>query len=182
MKYTKLLHDLYLIEPVVHRDDRGYFMESYNKKTWKDIGIEADWVQDNEAKSTYGVLRGLHYQVGNAAQAKLVRVVLGRVYDVAVDIRPQSPTYKQYVGVELSAKNKKQLYIPRGYAHGYLVLSETAVFSYKCDNFYNPDAEAGLSYKDPGIGIEWPLSEPELLLSPKDKKWPQIEDIIPINI
>ncbi len=182
MKITQLLSDLYLIKPDVFRDDRGYFMESYNARKWDEAGLSMDWVQDNEAMSTYGVLRGLHYQIGESAQAKLVRVISGSVYDVAVDIRPSSPTYLQYAGVELSAENKKQLLIPRGYAHGYLVLSAEAIFAYKCDNFYAPDAEAGILYKDPTLKIQWPLPQDELILSSKDKKWPTIDNHIPLNL
>lgn len=176
------MNDLYLITPDIYRDDRGYFMETFNSRDWEDIDIHASWVQDNEAKSTYGVLRGLHYQTGIHAQAKLVRVIIGKVYDVAVDLRPDSTTYKQSFGVELSGENKKQLYIPRGYAHGYLVLSDIAIFSYKCDNFYHSEAEAGVAYNDPLFGIRWPLSQDELILSSKDKNWPAFGENIPINL
>lgn len=182
MKTTELLTDLLLIDPKVIYDDRGYFMESYNQQRWTEAGINRDWVQDNEAHSHYGTLRGMHYQTGIHAQAKLVRVISGKIYDVVVDLRPDSPTYKQWTGVMLSGENKKQLYIPRGYAHGYLVLSEEAIFAYKCDNFYQPDAEGGLKYDDPTIGIEWPIEDSYFKLSQKDKRWPPFDESLPINL
>ncbi|PSR11983.1 MAG: dTDP-4-dehydrorhamnose 3,5-epimerase [Bacteroidetes bacterium] len=162
----------YIFEPVVWEDDRGYFFESYNQQTFAAQGLDFVFVQDNEAKSVRGVLRGLHYQVGAAAQTKLVRVTEGEVYDVAVDLRQESETYGKWFGTVLSAQNRRQLLVPRGFAHGYLVLSETAVFNYKCDNLYNKDAEGGICYNDPALGVEWPALSVPYQLSPKDELWP----------
>lgn len=156
-----------IIEPKVFGDDRGYFMETYNAPEFKEKGIPYDFVQDNQSKSKKGVLRGLHYQI-NHPQAKLVRVLEGEVYDVAVDLRKNSPTYGKYVGVLLTGENKKMFMIPRGFAHGFVVLSETATFAYKCDDVYHPGDEGGLPYNDPSIGVEWPY-EGEPLLSEKDQ-------------
>lgn len=164
--------DLQVFTPRVFGDERGYFMETWNEHTFTAAGIVAGFVQDNEAKSPRGVLRGLHRQAGDHAQAKLVRVISGEVFDVAVDLRPGSPTLHQWFGVRLSGENKKQMFIPRGFAHGYLVLSETAVFSYKCDNFYAPESEAGLRYDDPAIGIEWPDLGMEFIVAERDLNWP----------
>jgi len=169
---TTGIKDLLVLEPKVHEDERGYFFESYNKSRLPDHLKSIQWVQDNESKSNKGVLRGLHYQVGEYAQAKLVRTVVGEIYDVAVDIRPQSKTYGQWYGILLSATNKKQVLIPRGFAHGFVVLSETAIFSYKCDNYYNKEAEGGIYYDDPTLSIEWPIEPSELLLSKKDEALP----------
>ena len=167
------LKGCFIIEPNVIVDDRGYFMESYNEqKLAEAINEPIRFVQDNESFSTKGVLRGLHYQCGEHAQAKLVRVLQGEVLDVAVDIRPNSPTYKQYETIILSAENKKQFYIPRGFAHGFLVLSETATFFYKCDNFYNKESEGGIIYNDPTINVDWNAATNELLVSEKDKNQP----------
>jgi dTDP-4-dehydrorhamnose 3,5-epimerase len=162
-----------IFEPQVWKDDRGYFYESYNYNTFKNAGIPAIFVQDNESKSTYGVLRGLHYQIGVFAQAKLVRVSEGEVLDVAVDIREGSTTYGQYFSIVLSAENKKQMFIPRGFAHGFLVLSDTAVFCYKCDNFYSKADEGGIPFDDPALGIDWQLDKAALILSEKDKEHPR---------
>lgn len=171
------LKGCFIIEPNVIKDDRGYFMESYNEqKLAEAIGQPLRFVQDNESFSTKGVLRGLHYQCGEHAQAKLVRVLQGEVIDVAVDIRPNSPTYGQYETAVLSAENKKQFYIPRGFAHGFLVLSETATFFYKCDNFYNKDSEAGIFYNDPTIKIDWNFDTNKLIISDKDKNQPLFEN------
>ena len=171
------LKGCFIIEPNVIIDDRGYFMESYNEqKLAEAIGEPIRFVQDNESFSTKGVLRGLHYQCGEHAQAKLVRVLQGEVLDVAVDIRPNSPTYKQYETIILSAENKKQFYIPRGFAHGFLVLSETATFFYKCDNFYNKESEGGIIYNDPTINVDWNAATNELLVSEKDKNQPLFEN------
>ena len=159
---------LIIFEPTVFGDHRGYFYESYNAKSFKEGGIEADFVQDNQARSTYGVLRGLHYQLGEHAQAKLVRVIEGTVLDVVVDLREGSPTYGQSYGIELSAENKRQLFVPRGFAHGYVVLSETAEFFYKCDNFYNKESEGGLIYNDPQLKIDWKIDLSKAQLSEKD--------------
>jgi len=157
--------------PRVFGDERGYFFESYNEEVFGAAGIEAGFVQDNEARSTRGVLRGLHFQTGEYAQAKLVRVISGEVYDVAVDLRAGSPTYLKAYGTILSAENRKQLFVPRDFAHGYLVTSETAVFAYKCDNFYAPHAEGGLRYDDPRLGIDWPEVAGEYVVAERDLAW-----------
>jgi len=163
------LKGCFLLEPKIILDERGYFMESFNENTFqKGIGQPVHFVQDNQSYSTRGVLRGLHYQTEEHAQAKLVRVLQGEVLDVAVDIRPESDTYGQHVAVLLSAENQKQLFIPRGFAHGFVVLSETATFFYKCDNFYNKESEGGIIFNDPSLQIDWQLSESELLISEKD--------------
>jgi len=163
------IKDLWVFEPNVFEDHRGYFFESFNKATFfKETGLNVDFVQDNESKSTKGVLRGLHFQKGEYAQAKLVRVIQGEVQDVAVDLRKDSPTYGEHFSINLSGENKKQLFVPRGFAHGFLVLSETAIFSYKCDNYYNKESEGGIIYNCPKIGIEWQLDTANLLLSDKD--------------
>lgn len=170
------LEGLLVFEPRVFNDPRGYFFESYNARTFKEeSGLDVVFVQDNQARSTRGVLRGLHFQTGDAAQAKLVRVLSGEVYDVAVDLRPQSATYGQWYGLVLSADNKRQLFVPRGFAHGYLVLSQTAEFFYKCDNYYQPQAESGLRFDDPALGIEWPMPTEELLVADRDLKWTGFE-------
>jgi dTDP-4-dehydrorhamnose 3,5-epimerase len=171
--------DVTIFEPRVFEDDRGYFFESYNQKSFADAGIDANFVQDNQSKSEYGTIRGLHFQTGDFAQAKLVRAIEGTVLDVAVDLRPHSPTYGQHVCVELSDKNKQQLYVPRGFAHGFSVLSDTAIFAYKCDNFYSPDHEAGIIYNDAELSIDWQIDGDSALLSPKDKKlktWNEYKD------
>lgn len=160
--------DLKIFEPRVFEDERGYFYESFNANTFLEAGIKEAFVQDNQALSSYGVLRGLHYQVGEFAQAKLVRVIQGEVLDVVVDIRPDSPTYGKSFGIVLSEENKKQLYVPRGFAHGYVVLSETAVFFYKCDNFYSKESEGGLLFNDPKLGIDWQIDVKKAILSEKD--------------
>lgn len=163
------IRDLYIIEPKVFGDNRGYFMETYNQKQFEEAGLTMTFVQDNESKSKKGVLRGLHFQTKNT-QGKLVRVTKGAVYDVAVDLRKGSPTYGQYEGVILTDENKKQFYVPEGFAHGFLVLSDEAVFNYKCTNFYSPEYDSGLLWNDPDVAIEWPLEGiDEILLSEKDK-------------
>lgn len=165
-----------IFEPNVILDQRGYFYESFNEKTFfEKTGLNIHFVQDNMSYSTKGVLRGLHYQTGEFAQAKLVQVIQGEVLDVAVDVRPTSKTYGKYVSVVLSADNKKQMFIPRGFAHGFLVLSETALFSYKCDNFYNKESEGHISYEDPSIGIDWGFPKNELIISDKDQDAPNLE-------
>lgn len=171
------LSGCFIIEPKIISDERGYFMESFNEKTFQ-FGVEQEvhFVQDNQSFSTKGVLRGLHYQTGNYAQAKLVRVLSGEVLDVAVDIRPESPTFGQYVSVLLSAENQKQFFVPRGFAHGFLVLSETATFFYKCDNFYNKESEGGIIYKDITLDIDWQLSTEKLIISEKDSVQPTLEN------
>ena len=163
------IEGVYIIETKVFGDNRGYFMETYNKKQFEEAGLNMEFVQDNQSKSTKGVLRGLHFQTRNT-QGKLVRVTKGSVYDVAVDLRKGSPTYGKYEGVILTEDNNKQFYIPEGFAHGFLVLSDEAVFTYKCTNFYTPDAEGGLMWNDPDVGIEWPLDGIDnIILSEKDK-------------
>lgn len=163
------IEGVFIIEPTAFGDSRGYFMETYQKEAFLAAGIDANFVQDNESRSKKGVLRGLHFQK-NYPQAKLVRVLEGEVFDVAVDIREASPTFGKWVGVALSAENKKQFFLPRGFAHGFLVLSDTATFSYKCDEYYHPEDEGGIYYDDPIIGIRWPIpTGTELLLSEKDK-------------
>lgn len=163
---------LLVFEPQVWADERGYFFEAFNAETFKAAGIEANFVQDNQARSTFGVLRGLHYQLDSFAQAKLVRVLEGEVLDVVVDIRPQSPTYGQSYSLRLSAENKKQLFVPRGFAHGYVVLSPTAEFFYKCDNFYSKAHEGGIHYNDPQLQIDWEIDLNEAILSEKDQVLP----------
>jgi len=171
------LEGCYIVEPKVFTDDRGYFMESFNEQTFaKGIGQTVHFVQDNQSYSSKGVLRGLHYQTGNHAQAKLVRVLSGEVLDVAVDIRPESATYGQHVSIVLSAQNQKQLFVPRGFAHGFLVLSETATFFYKCDNFYNKESEGGIIYNDPALRIDWNFAEKDLIISEKDQIQPTLEN------
>lgn len=166
-----------ILEPKIIRDERGYFMESFNEKTFAAVsGQEVHFVQDNQSHSTQGVLRGLHYQCGQHAQAKLVRVIHGEVLDVAVDIRPESPTYGQHVAVHLSAENQRQLFIPRGFAHGFLVLSATATFFYKCDNFYDKESEGGILFDDPDLGIDWQFSLEKVLVSEKDKNLPTFKN------
>lgn len=170
MEYLKTEIDgVYVLEPRVFRDARGYFFESWRQADFNQhIGRHVEFIQDNESKSSYGVLRGLHYQKGEYSQAKLVRVIRGRVLDVAVDIRKSSPTFGKYVAVELSEDNKRQLFIPRGFAHGFLVLSDEAVFTYKVDNVYAPQHEASIRWNDKDINIEWPISADDVLTSEKD--------------
>ncbi len=168
---------VFVIEPKVFGDSRGYFYESFKQAEFDEhIGHHVEFVQENQSKSSKGVLRGLHYQKGDASQAKLVRVVKGAVLDVAVDIRKSSSTFGKYVAVELSEENNRQLFIPRGFAHGFLVLSDEAVFTYKVDNVYAPQADAGIMYNDPQVGIEWPKLDCEFLLSEKDTKHPLLKD------
>lgn len=164
--------DLVVIAPTVFEDARGYFFESYNQKQFEEVGITTRFVQDNQSRSTRGVLRGLHYQVNPMAQAKLVRVLEGSVLDVAVDIRKGSPTYGEHFAIELTAANKKQLFIPRGFAHGFLVLSETATFFYKCDNFYAKAHEEGIRFDDPDLAIDWGFDPADMILSDKDRSLP----------
>ena len=172
------IDNLFILEPKIFQDDRGYFFESYNKMVLDElIGVQYNFVQDNESKSTYGVIRGLHYQLSPFSQAKLVRVLQGKVYDVAVDLRKDSSTFLNWVGVELSAENKKQFLIPKGFAHGFSVLTETAIFAYKCDEYYHPEAEVGIIYNDPSLGIDWKIKEEEMMkISPKDILLPKLEE------
>ncbi len=181
-KFRKIetsIDGVYIIEPSVFGDNRGYFMETYSKAEFEEMGLKYDFVQDNQSKSRKGVLRGLHFQKENT-QAKLVRVIKGEVFDVAVDLRPGSKTYGKWEAVILSEENKKMFMIPRGFAHGFLVLSEEAEFTYKCDDIYNHEAEGGLAWNDPDVGIEWPLGNikvSDLLTSEKDSKWPSLKEL-----
>ena len=171
------IEDCFIIEPTVFKDKRGYFLETFNQKAFNKIaGFDINFIQDNESFSSKGVLRGLHYQIGDYAQAKLVRVIKGTVLDIAVDIRKGSKTFGKYVSIELSEENKKQFFVPRGFAHGFIVLSDTAIFSYKCDNFYNKEAEGGIIYNDPTLNIDWQLPQEELLVSEKDTVLPKLQD------
>lgn len=176
MKITKTkLEGVVIIEPDVFGDNRGFFMESWNKEKMAELGLDYDFVQDNHSKSTVkGTLRGIHFQKGDKAQAKLVRCVKGAVLDVAVDLRENSPTFKQWVGVELSEENKKQLLIPRGFGHGFVTLTDDVEFLYKADNYYAPEADAGIRWNDPEINVEWCVENP--ILSEKDKKNPFLKD------
>lgn len=177
MEYVKTaIEGVYIIEPRVFNDARGYFFEAWKKDEFEQHIGKVDFVQDNESKSSYGVLRGLHYQKGEFSQAKLVRVIKGRVLDVAVDLRKSSPTFGQYVMVELSDENKRQFFIPRGFAHGFLVLSDEAIFTYKVDNVYAPQADAGIRWNDPDVGIQWPIDLDKVMTSEKDLKQPFLRD------
>ena len=177
MKVIKTEIDgVFIIEPTVFEDERGYFFESYNKAELKKHGIDYDFIQDNQSKSRFGTIRGIHYQKGEFSQAKLVRVLEGKVLDVALDLRRSSPTFGKHIAVELSADNHLELLIPRGFGHGFSVLSETAVFAYKCDNVYNKASEAGISYKDKTLGIDWKITPEQAILSEKDKHHPCLED------
>lgn len=170
------IEGLYVIEPTVFKDERGYFVETYNQNDMKEAGLDMVFVQDNQSMSTRGVLRGLHFQK-QFPQGKLVRVVRGKVFDVAVDLRSDSKAYGKWFGVELSAENMKQFYIPEGFAHGFLVLSDEAEFCYKCTDFYHPGDEGGLAWNDPEIGVGWPLEEGvDLIISEKDQKWKGLKD------
>ncbi len=173
-----ILKDLFILEPTVFEDERGFFFESFNKMKLLDAGLEYNFIQDNHSKSSYGVLRGLHFQNNPFAQAKLVRVIEGKVLDVVVDIRIESPTYLQHFSLEISAENKLQLLIPRGFAHGFVVLSDTCEFLYKCDNFYDKASEGGIAYNDPSLNIDWMIPETDVILSDKDKQNPTIQNAI----
>lgn len=170
------IEGVYIIEPRIFTDDRGYFFESYSKAAFEAAGLHYDFVQDNQSKSVHGTVRGLHFQKGEHAQAKLVRVLEGTVLDVAVDLRRTSHTYGQYVAVELSAENNRQLLIPRGFAHGFSVLSETAVFAYKCDNLYCRESEGGIRFDDPTLAIDWRIDPAKALTSDKDKRHPYFSE------
>ena len=177
MEYIKTeIAGVFIIEPLVFSDARGYFMEAWKEKEFNEHIGPVKFIQDNESKSSYGVLRGLHYQKGVWSQAKLVRVIKGRVLDVAVDIRKSSPTFGKYVMVELSEDNKRQFFIPRGFAHGFLVLSEEAIFTYKVDNRYMPSEEAGIRWNDPDLAIEWPIDPAVVQTSEKDLKQPLLKE------
>lgn len=170
------IEGVYIIEPTVFGDERGYFMETYHQGEFKEAGLDLNFVQDNQSKSTKGVIRGLHFQYTNP-QGKLVRVINGEVFDVAVDLRSNSPTYGKWEGVILSDENKKQFYVPEGFAHGFVVLSDTAEFTYKCTNFYYPEDEGGILWNDPDIGIDWPIENIDnIVLSGKDEKWRTLKE------
>ena len=176
---TTDIEGVYILEPEVYDDARGYFFEAFNERTFADItGIATHFVQDNESRSREGVVRGLHFQRAPHAQSKLVRVVSGRALDVAVDLRKESPTYGKWYAVELSEENHRQFYIPRGFAHGFSVLSEQAVFTYKCDNLYHAEAEGGLLLSDPDVAIEWQVPEEMRVISEKDTKHPLFKDLV----
>jgi dTDP-4-dehydrorhamnose 3,5-epimerase len=180
MKTTRTeLEGVLIIEPPVFPDDRGYFMETFQQKRYHEIGIDTSFVQDNLSFSKKGTLRGLHFQHPHA-QAKLVQVLQGEVLDVIVDIRKGSPTFGRWAGIRLSEQNKRQLFVPENFAHGYCVLSETALFTYKCSEFYNPACEKGIRWSDPNIGIQWPLADP--ILSDKDSRYPALKDIPPKDL
>jgi len=177
MDYIKTeIEGVFVIEPKVFSDARGYFMEAWKQAEFNEHVGRVDFIQDNESKSSFGVLRGLHFQKGSLSQAKLVRVIKGRVLDVAVDIRKSSSTFGKHVMVELSEDNKRQFFIPRGFAHGFLVLSDEAIFTYKVDNPYAPQAEAGIRWNDPALNIEWPIDPAQVLTSEKDLKQPLLKD------
>ena len=170
------IEEVKLIEPEVFGDARGYFFESWTQSKYAAAGIDCNWLQDNESRSRFGVLRGLHFQAAPYTQAKLVRVIEGAVLDVAVDIRKGSPTFGQHVAVELSGDNKRQLFVPRGFAHGFVVLSESVLFAYKCDNLYMPSHERGIAFDDPALQINWQVDLQEYILSPKDRCNPLLAD------
>lgn len=170
------IEGLVIFEPNVFGDNRGYLFESYNKKLFAENGIDCDFVQDNQSYSKYGTIRGLHFQKGEYAQAKLVRVIKGNILDVCVDLRPNSPTFGRHVTIEISGEDNKEVFIPRGCAHGFSVLSEEALFTYKCDNFYNPSQEGSVIYNDEILGINWQIPEDKILLSEKDRKGPSFEE------
>ncbi len=170
------IKDLLIIKPRVFNDARGYFLETYNAERYHEAGIAQDFVQDNMSKSSYGVVRGLHFQRPPYSQSKLVSVTVGRVWDVAVDLRQGSPTYGQWHGVELTDENHLQFLIPRGFAHGFSVLSETAIFTYKCDNLYHPEADGGILFNDPDLAIDWKIPAEKMLLSDKDTKHPLLKE------
>lgn len=170
------IEGLVIIEPKVFGDSRGYFFESFSQREFEEKVRKINFVQDNESKSKYGVLRGLHFQKGKDAQSKLVRVVKGRVLDVAVDIRKGSPTFGRYVAVELTEDNHRQLFVPRGFAHGFSVLSDEVIFQYKCDNLYAPESEGAIAWNDPDIGIDWQIPAEDVLLSAKDSAHPMLKD------
>ena len=177
MEFKKTaIEGVYIIEPRVFNDARGYFFEAWKQEEFNAHIGQVNFIQDNESKSSRGVLRGLHYQKGELSQAKLVRVIKGRVLDVAVDIRKSSPTFGQHIMVELSEDNKRQFFIPRGFAHGFLVLSDEAIFTYKVDNVYAPQAEAGIRWNDPALNIDWPIDPREVLTSEKDLKQPLLSE------
>jgi len=169
-------HRLFVFEPAIYEDSRGYFFEAYNEKIFQEQNLDIRFVQDNQSSSAYGVIRGLHFQINPYAQTKLIRVLTGTILDVALDIRKKSPTYAKFFSIELSAENKKQLFIPPGFAHGFSVLSETAEVFYKCDKFYNKESEAGIRYNDPLLNIDWKIPAEKVIVSDKDQKLPLLAD------
>jgi dTDP-4-dehydrorhamnose 3,5-epimerase len=177
MKVTpSTISDVLIIEPDVYGDNRGYFFESWNHQKYSQLGITSNFIQDNESCSKFGVLRGLHYQAAPYTQAKLIRVISGTVLDIAVDIRKGSPTFGQHVAIEISGENKRQVFIPRGFAHGFIVLSNQVIFNYKCDNYYMPSSERGIAFNDPTLNINWPIDIKDCILSEKDLKNPLFKD------
>lgn len=172
------IEGVFIIEPRIFRDPRGYFFESYSMREFREKVADVDFVQDNESRSVYGVIRGLHYQRPPYAQSKLVRVICGAVLDVAVDLRAGSPTYGKYVAAELTGENHRQLFIPRGFAHGFSVLSSEVVFQYKCDSFYSPESEGAIAWDDPDLGIDWRIPADKVMLSQKDACHPRLRDIV----
>jgi len=178
MKFIRTeIPEVVIVEPEVHGDERGYFVETFRQDRLEEfLGHRVDFCQDNESKSGRGVLRGLHYQLGEASQSKLVRVITGRVLDIAVDIRKGSPTFGQHVSLELNAEDKKQLFVPRGFAHGFLVLEDDTIFAYKVDNYYSPENDRGIAFNDPSLHIDWKMESGELSLSAKDGKQPLLKD------
>ena len=178
MQYKETeIKGLWIIEPTVYTDSRGYFMETYKKEEFDREIAKVNFIQDNESQSSFGVLRGLHYQEGNAAQAKLVRVINGKVFDIAVDIRKDSPTFGKYLAIEISGENKRQVFMPRGFAHGFLVMSKTATFLYKVDNTYSPASERTLNCMDTDLNIQWPIDISQLILSEKDKQGRSLKEL-----
>jgi dTDP-4-dehydrorhamnose 3,5-epimerase len=179
MTFTRTeIPDVIICEPIVFGDERGYFVETFRKDKLEEfLGFKVNFCQDNESKSSYGVLRGLHYQLAPFAQTKLVRVIKGKVLDIAVDIRKGSPTFGKYVAVELTEDNKKQLFIPRGFAHGFVVLSDEAIFAYKVDSYYSPECDRGIAFDDKDIGVDWQIEHSKLQLSSKDTKQPKFKDL-----
>jgi len=174
--------DLLIIEPDIYGDSRGYFFESFSRRKFEEAtGIKVDFVQDNESRSCYGVVRGLHFQKSPYAQAKLVRVVRGRVRDIAVDLRPDSPTFGKYHAIELSEDDHRQFFIPKGFAHGFSVLSEDAVLQYKCDEYYAPESEGGIAWNDPDLDIDWQIPEDKMIISPKDQNHPTLKEYLSIK-
>ncbi|MFD0964618.1 dTDP-4-dehydrorhamnose 3,5-epimerase [Pseudofulvibacter geojedonensis] len=177
-----ILKDCFIIDPKVFKDKRGYFLESFNQESFqKATGLQIDFVQDNESFSTKGVLRGLHFQKGKYSQAKLIRVISGEILDVVVDIRPDSPTFLQHFSIKLSSNNKKQLFVPKHFAHGFLVLSETAIINYKCDEYYHKESESGIIYNDRHLNIDWLLESKDFILSEKDQKLPSCRELFSIK-
>lgn len=174
--------DLLIIEPDIYGDSRGYFFESFSRRKFEEAtGIKVDFVQDNESRSSYGVVRGLHFQKSPYAQAKLVRVVRGRVRDIAVDLRPDSPTFGKYHAIELSEDDHRQFFIPKGFAHGFSVLSEDAVLQYKCDEYYAPETEGGIAWNDPDLDIDWQIPEDKMIISSKDQNHPTLKEYLSIK-